>query len=923
MKKLFLTQRSISFSRLLSAVFLLLASVARNTVAAQCSPDVEPPIMACAPVVGISTNQHGPNMTLLQAALLNDGTYDNCTANLTYRIGTDLSATTPPNTTQVPIYGIGETFARLWAGDAAGNWNSCTVLIESGPAKCNPDVLEPTCTPPPNLTISLANYEAIGLDLNDNIQMNAAFGAPAVWDNCSDDNVIVAHSYQLEINTNNQHSKITRSFMALDEAFNTSVVSQVITIDGNSAQIHVPGWFYPGDATEDNVVVQSDNNVMMAHAYSDQVFNATCNGEKVRVLRTHTVIDWLFPSEPGDPALELPVVDLDGDGQTGDAYDVIFSNDSVWMVYNGQTLSNLGPKTGLYTYLQEFRYNYLDTSEQSVKGFVYRDVNLNGLLDASEPTLANWKVKVTGSSEVYTGYTNAAGAYEIFICPGDTQLEVSLDVPFNFYPAGSTSYAVNLPAGAVFSQNIPVMLVDTCPLLTTELATQRIRPCFPGKYSVSYCNLSDQTIPGAHVVVKLDSLLQFTSATLTHTSLGNQMYDFVLDTLFLGECGLFDVYFSTNCNAPVGLTHCSEARIFPDTVCGNANWSGAIIAAKGYCEGDKVRLLVENIGLGSMSNELNFVVVEDLIMYSTNPFTLDPGETKEVIMPANGSTWRIETPQESGYPWHGKVAAFVEGCGGLNQTGMPLVFSVATPSPFVATDCTESVSSYDPNDKQAVPRGLGTEHLIEANTDIQYTIRFQNTGTDTAYTVVLLDTLSPLLNPRSITRSTASHAYDLDVLPGNVLRVRFDNIKLPHQAINEAGSQGFVKFNVSQTPDNALGSVVKNRAAIYFDINAPVITNTTIHTIGKDFMLVSTTEPSADAIKVFPNPATSEATLVLPVSVQGAHFTLTDALGKVARTIAFSGNTYRFERQALSSGVYYFTIRATDGTLYSGRIVLR
>ncbi len=923
MKKLFLTQRSISFSRLLSAVFLLLASVVYNTAAAQCSPDVEPPTMACAPVVVISANQDGPNMTLLPAAPLNNGTYDNCTA-LTFRIGTDLTATTPPNTTQVPIFGVGETFARLWAGDAAGNWNSCTVLIESNPPKCNPDVQAPSCTPPPNLTISLANYEAASIDLDNNVQMSAAFGAPAVWDNCSNDNVVVLQSYQLEINSNNQHSKITRSFMALDEAFNATVVAQEITIDGNNAQIHVPGWFYPGDATEDNLVAQSDNDVMMAQAYSDQVFDAACNGEKVRVKRTHTVIDWLFPSEPGDPALELPVVDLDGDGQTGDAYDVIFSNDSVWMVYNGQTLSNLGPKSGLYTYTQELRYNYLDTSVQSVYGFVYREENNNCLYDAAEPILANWKVKVTGNSgEVYTGYTDATGAYEIYICPGDTQLEISLDVPFNYNTICPTLYPMNLPAGASYSQNIPVMLVDTCPLLTVELATQRIRPCFPGKYSVSYCNLSDQAIPGTHVVVQLDSLLLFNSASIPHTSLGNQMYDFVLDTLVPGECGLFDVFFSTNCDAPVGLTHCSEARIFPDTVCGNANWSGAIIAAKGYCEGDKVRLVVENVGLGAMSNELNFVVVEDLIMYSTNPFKLDPGITKEVIMPANGATWRIETPQESGYPWHGKVAAFVEGCGGLTQTGMPLVFSVATPSPFVATDCTESVSSYDPNDKQAVPKGFGAEHFIEANTDIQYTIRFQNTGTDTAYTVILLDTLSPLLNPMSITRSTASHAYDLDVLPGNILRVRFDNIKLPHQAINEAGSQGFVKFNVAQTPDNPLGTVIENRAAIYFDNNAPVITNTTVHTIGKDFMFVSTTEPFANAIQVFPNPATSEATLALPVSVQGGHFTLTNALGKVARTTSFNGNTYRFERLALSSGVYYFTIRATDGTLYSGRIVLR
>ena len=42
--------------------------------------------------------------------------------------------------------------------------------------------------------------------------------------------------------------------------------------------------------------------------------------------------------------------------------------------------------------------------------------------------------------------------------------------------------------------------------------------------------------------------------------------------------------------------------------------------------------------------------------------------------------------------------------------------------------CAENIGSYDPNDKSASPTGFGVDHIIRENTDIEYKIRFQNTG---------------------------------------------------------------------------------------------------------------------------------------------------------------------------------------------------
>ncbi|MBL8964476.1 MAG: aldehyde dehydrogenase, partial [Phycisphaerae bacterium] len=49
--------------------------------------------------------------------------------------------------------------------------------------------------------------------------------------------------------------------------------------------------------------------------------------------------------------------------------------------------------------------------------------------------------------------------------------------------------------------------------------------------------------------------------------------------------------------------------------------------------------------------------------------------------------------------------------------------------------CLPNIGAYDPNDKQAVPVGYGPEHFIRAGDPLHYQIRFQNTGTDTAFTV--------------------------------------------------------------------------------------------------------------------------------------------------------------------------------------------
>lgn len=40
-------------------------------------------------------------------------------------------------------------------------------------------------------------------------------------------------------------------------------------------------------------------------------------------------------------------------------------------------------------------------------------------------------------------------------------------------------------------------------------------------------------------------------------------------------------------------------------------------------------------------------------------------------------------------------------------------------SPFVSIDCQENIGSYDPNDRQAFPRGCEYDHFIEKTTNLE------------------------------------------------------------------------------------------------------------------------------------------------------------------------------------------------------------
>ncbi|MBY0427523.1 MAG: DUF11 domain-containing protein, partial [Cytophagales bacterium] len=130
--------------------------------------------------------------------------------------------------------------------------------------------------------------------------------------------------------------------------------------------------------------------------------------------------------------------------------------------------------------------------------------------------------------------------------------------------------------------------------------------------------------------------------------------------------------------------------------------------------------------------------------------------------------------------------------------------------------------SYDPNDKSATPY-LDPQKAAQSQW-IDYTIRFQNTGTDTAFTIVVVDTLPDKLIASSLEMISTSHKCTFSQ-KDRITTFKFSNILLPDSNINEKKSHGFVKFRVKTKTGLTSSQTIQNMAAIYFDFNSPVLTN--------------------------------------------------------------------------------------------------
>jgi len=566
-----------------------------------------------------------------------------------------------------------------------------------------------------------------------------------------------------------------------------------------------------------------------------------------------------------------------------------------------------------------------------LNGNVYDDLNFNCLLESTESGIEDWIIEIVGQKTFYAN-TDANGYYEASVEQGD--YTVNLIVPNPYWEPCTNGLTITFaPGNDTIPVDFPVQRIASCPFMTVDISTPFLRRCFQNTYVVQYCNSGTDTATNSVINIELDDFLTIDSSEVALNMLGNNQFEFTAGTLAPFDCGSFRIYTTVDCNTTaLGQTHCNIAKITPDTFCiaPDPSWDGSSLDLSGFCNGDSVFINVTNTGPLAMTDVRSFIIIEDQLLTRQVPIKLDGNQDTTIVIKAQGQTIRAEVEQSTGHPGNSQPAIAIEGC-----NGNPFSLGFVTQYPqddgdnFVEIDCQENIGAYDPNDKRGFPKGYGTEKYIENDTELEYLIRFQNTGTDTAFTVVIRDTLRAELNPSTLKPGTSSHPYDFEIYENGVIRFTFDDILLVDSFTNEPGSHGFVKFKIIPTPGLPFNTQIHNSADIYFDFNAPVITNQTTHTISGNFIdtLSSIFNPNLPqvAITIAPNPFSQKTQIELKGSNSINHqFQVFNALGKLVKTQSFIGSKFFFDKENLPKGIYFFNIKNNQNQLIStGKMVLQ
>jgi len=122
-----------------------------------------------------------------------------------------------------------------------------------------------------------------------------------------------------------------------------------------------------------------------------------------------------------------------------------------------------------------------------------------------------------------------------------------------------------------------------------------------------------------------------------------------------------------------------------------------------------------------------------------------------------------------------------------------------------------------------------------------------------------------------------------------------------------------------------LESEITNRAGIYFDFNDPVITNTVLHTVGKDFLEVSTAikELSAGgAVMIYPNPLNDIFSIEMKnVTHLPSTLKIFDTAGELIQQTQLIESKQTIELSADLGGMYFYKVVHNGVSVAEGKLV--
>ena len=218
------------------------------------------------------------------------------------------------------------------------------------------------------------------------------------------------------------------------------------------------------------------------------------------------------------------------------------------------------------------------------------------------------------------------------------------------------------------------------------------------------------------------------------------------------------------------------------------------------------------------------------------------------------------------------------------------------------------VGSYDPNDITCLQGD--TVSPSEIGNFLHYIINFENTGTYYAENVVVQDIIDTTqYDISSLQILNASHNMDARI-NGNVVEFVFQNINLAAVAGNPpVGGHGNVLFKIKSKSNLVTGDQVIKKASIFFDYNAPIITNDAETT----YTSLNNGEFNQDAsLSFFPNPTSSVLNITSDNTIESIE--LYDIQGRILEKSFQNSNTVTLDISNRQSGIYFLKITSDKGS---------
>lgn len=328
-------------------------------------------------------------------------------------------------------------------------------------------------------------------------------------------------------------------------------------------------------------------------------------------------------------------------------------------------------------------------------------------------------------------------------------------------------------------------------------------------------------------------------------------------------------------------------------------------------------VVVENRGIlntsGSLNLHFNSKVANTVVTpapdvinngrFTWNLANLEPGEERRILLHTRFPSNRFNTNEQVSFTASLSLDEGGDGAPNDNRDSLPQTLGYG-PAGGV--------------EKLQIPAAGVGDSLAYVGTgeqDIHYIIRFENTGTDTARSITIIDTVDISLQIAYIQETGASHGYTREMLldpnlPGKAVFVyTFENINLPPSTGNPEYTlaRGFFGFRIGLKPGNPSGTIIRNRAGVYFDYDAPLLTNT-VACMLQEGMGTNNLKPGS--FRLYPNPTNGAIQVGLPEGDQDWQIRFVDAGGRSLQVpTRVQGTILHVDASALQSGTYFLHLQ--------------